>query len=153
LTSLTYGPALLWRALRHREFAAFDYALYLLLPSLVPLQAFLLVTQGSFVLAGSAPFFSGGGWGLDEVVFVLSSVSVTLSFVLTFVGLNAERQEYVLRDWIAFVLLMLTWLPIAMYGALTTWAAAWVTTPRSQEPYTAIKSDSAVKRGVADSRE
>jgi cellulose synthase/poly-beta-1,6-N-acetylglucosamine synthase-like glycosyltransferase len=153
LTSLTYGPALFWRALRGREFSAFDYALYLLLPSLVPLQAFLLLTQGGFILAGSEPFLGGGSWGLDEVVFLLSTFSVTFSFCLTFVGLNVERHEYVLRDWIAFVLLMLTWLPIAMYGAITSWAATWVTTPRSKEPYGTTVADPGLKRPVADSSE
>jgi cellulose synthase/poly-beta-1,6-N-acetylglucosamine synthase-like glycosyltransferase len=140
LTSLAFGPSLLWHALRHRSFAALDYALYLALPSLVPLQAFLIASWALTLLTGHGPLT--GDPSLPEVAFYGASLlAMALSCVLTYVGLNAERHEYVLRDWIAFVLLMATWLPIAIYGALTSWAATWVTTPRSHEPYTNVRAD------------
>ena len=146
-TALTYCPQLVWRGIKRRDISALDYAAYLLLPSLVPLQAFLLISLGGTLLLGYVPV---SAWGVTEAVWILATASLAFSCAMTYAGLNVERREYVLRDWVAFVLLMLTWLPIALYGALTSWAATWVTTPQST-PYTALSAERALKRGVVDS--
>ena len=45
-TAFIYGPSLVWKSMRHLDLSAFDTALYLLIPSLVPLQAILFILGG-----------------------------------------------------------------------------------------------------------
>lgn len=130
-TSLAYGPALAWRGITKLDISALDTALYLFLPSLVPFQALLGVFVLVSLLAGESvpqPALGLPATGIIPVIILLC-----VSLVLPYLGLRAEGRPYALRDWIAFLLLMLSWLPIALYGALTLRVRVWYRTPRQAE--------------------
>jgi len=147
-TALRYAPGLLARAATRRDLSAFDTALYLFLPSVVPFQAFL-------GLCGLASLLAGGGrpepmGGLPAVPFLAVAGVLGFSLFLPYLGLRAERARYAFRDWVAFLLLMLTWLPIAAFGAFTMWVEVWNRTPRRRAagPAEAAVSDPELLRSA-----
>jgi len=127
-TALSYAPALVVRALTRRDISALDTALYLLLPSVVPFQALLGVCGLGSLLANEA--WPQPAAGLPGVPFFVVAAVLGFSLLLPYLGLRAERAHYAFRDWVAFLLLMLTWLPIAAFGAFTMWVEVWNRTPR-----------------------
>jgi cellulose synthase/poly-beta-1,6-N-acetylglucosamine synthase-like glycosyltransferase len=127
-TTLAYAPALLWHALRKRDVSAFDTALYLALPSLVPFQALLLVWgAGQLLLPDVWPQSRFAGLPGAPPALLFSSLG--LSILLAYAGVASERRKPKWRDWASFTLLMASWLPIAVYAALTSWVRQWNRTP------------------------
>jgi hypothetical protein len=53
-----------------------------------------------------------------------------------------ERRQTDWRDWLAFLALMVSWLPIAVYAAMTTWVKSWHRTPHG-EPLAARRDEDA----------
>lgn len=129
LNAFAYSPALLWRSVRRLEPSSFDTALYLLLPSVVPLQAFLLVSDALHLLGGSL-WPRGEAAGLPNIPQGVLILVLGVSILLPLIALQVEHRRYLFRDWVAFMLLMLTWLPIAIFAAMTTWVGTWNRTPR-----------------------
>jgi hypothetical protein len=128
-TAFMYGPGLVWKSLRDFELSALDTALYLLIPSLVPLQAIVLIL-------GLAELALGDSWptgGLPHVPPVLVIGLLAFSVVLPYAGLLAERRRPTVPDLLAFMFLMATWIPVAVFAAMTTWVQTWHRTPRSSE--------------------
>ena len=127
MTTLREGPRLLLRAVRRSDLSALDSALYLALPSLVPLQALLICWTGLALvvdLSGLRAFPGIGALPIEVVVAVL-----VFSLVMPQLGVLAERRGFSLRDWAGFLLLMTSWLPLAVYGALTAGVRSWKPTP------------------------
>jgi hypothetical protein len=128
-TAFIYGPGLVWKSVREFDLSALDTALYLLIPSLVPLQAMLFVF-------GAAELIAGDAWptgGLPRIPVLLVIGVLAFSVVLPYAGLLAERRRPTVPDLLAFMFLMATWIPVAVYAALTTWVNTWHRTPRASE--------------------
>jgi cellulose synthase/poly-beta-1,6-N-acetylglucosamine synthase-like glycosyltransferase len=127
-TTLMHAPALIWRGLVKREFSSLDLALYLGLPSLTPIQAGFAVW-----LVGSAA--APGHWpnaeiaGLPRLPDAILLAALPLTLLVAYLGLLAERRSASWRDWLAFGLLMVSWLPIAVVAAFTTYVRSWHRTP------------------------
>jgi hypothetical protein len=135
-TAFIYGPGLVWKSLRHLDLSAFDTALYLLIPSLVPLQALLfLLGVGELLLGDSWP--TGG---MPHVPAWVIIGIVGFSVVLPYAGLLAERRRPTLPDMFAFMFLMVTWMPVAIFAAMTTWVQTWHRTPRADESADAART-------------
>ena len=128
-TFLLHGPSLVGKSLRELNVSSLDMALYLLIPSLVPLQAMLFVM-------GMAELVLGDVWpaaGLPGIpVWVVFAV-LALSMTLPFVALVAEKRKATWRDWLAFLFLMSTWIPVAIFASITLFARTWHRTPRQAE--------------------
>lgn len=128
-TFVLHGPSLVWKSLRELNLSSLDMALYLLIPSLVPLQALLLVF-------GLAELLLGDVWpttGLPGIpVFVVFAV-LALSMTLPFVALMAEKRQASWKDWLAFLFVMATWIPVAIFAAITMFVKTWHRTPRQAE--------------------
>jgi cellulose synthase/poly-beta-1,6-N-acetylglucosamine synthase-like glycosyltransferase len=127
MTTLREGPRLLLRAAQRLDLSALDSALYLALPSLVPLQAVLLVWLGISVAvdtSGLREFPGLGGIPLGVLAGALG-----FSLLMPQLGVLVERQGFSLRDWVGFILLMVSWLPLALFGALTWSVRSWKPTP------------------------
>lgn len=128
-TAFIYGPGLVWKSIRHLDLSAFDTALYLLVPSLVPLQAILgVLAVGELALGDSWP-----GGGMPHVPLAVVAGMLTFSVVLPYAGLLAERRRPTLPDMLAFMFLMFTWMPVAIYAAMTSWVQIWHRTPRAAD--------------------
>jgi cellulose synthase/poly-beta-1,6-N-acetylglucosamine synthase-like glycosyltransferase len=126
-TFFAYGPGLLWRSLRDLDFSALDTALYIAMPSLVPLQAFLLLQVAGDLVFGFWPRGSlGDSAGLPVWLLLVPLLG---SMVLPYVALLQEKRKANLNDWVAFFMLMLSWMPVAFYAALTNWVQTWHRTP------------------------
>ena len=135
-TAFIYGPGLVWKSVRHLDLSAFDTALYLLIPSLVPLQALLF-------LLGLGELLFGDSWprgGMPHVPAGVVIGVVGFSVVLPYAGLLAERRRPTLPDMFAFMFLMVTWMPVAIFAAMTTWVQTWHRTPRAGESSEAVGS-------------
>ena len=132
-TAMLHGPNLVWRAIRRLDFSAFDTALYLLLPSLVPLQAMMFVWAMGQLLAGDS-WPNGYFPGLPEIPVWLIFTLLAISLTEPFVGLLVEHRKAGMRDWIAYLFLMTTWTPVAIYAAMTAWVQTWHRTPREGDP-------------------
>lgn len=134
-TAFLYGPGLVWKSIRHFDLSAFDTALYLLIPSLVPLQAILgVLVIGELVLGDSWP-----DGGMPHVPLLLVFGVLAFSVVLPYAGLLSERRRPTLPDMLAFMFLMFTWMPVAIFAAMTTWVQTWHRTPRAEDE--AAKTD------------
>jgi hypothetical protein len=117
----------LLRAAQRLDLSALDSALYLALPSLVPLQAILLVWLGISVVVDTSWLreISGlGGLPLGVLAAILG-----FSLLMPQLGVLVERKGFSLRDWVGFILLMVSWLPLALFGALTWGVRSWKPTP------------------------
>ncbi len=136
ITAFEYAPALFWRSVRKLELSSFDTALYLFLPSIVPFQAFVILSElGHVTVGGIWP--RGTEAGLPNIPMVLLLGVLTVGLVLPLIALHIERRGYIFRDWVAFCLLMLTWLPLVGVAAMTTWVGTWHHTARGpREPAT-----------------
>jgi cellulose synthase/poly-beta-1,6-N-acetylglucosamine synthase-like glycosyltransferase len=131
ITAFVLMPRMMWRSIRHLDLSMFDTALYLLLPSIVPLQAYLLVSMFGHILPGGV-WPGASATGLIDIPVIAFVIVLALSLIMPSVGLHAEGRRYHFRDWVAFVLLMLTWIVIAIVAALTTWVGTWHRTPRTE---------------------
>jgi cellulose synthase/poly-beta-1,6-N-acetylglucosamine synthase-like glycosyltransferase len=126
-TTIAHGPGLLWRGLTKRDFSAFDTALYLALPSLVPFQALILVCGTATLLAPRRWY--GMVAGLPVIPEGLLFGAFGLTILLAYAGVTAEHRRANWRDWLAFLALMASWLPIAVFAAMTTSVRSWYRTP------------------------
>jgi hypothetical protein len=63
------------------------------------------------------------------VVFAVLALSMTLPFV----ALVAEKRKASWKDWLAFLFLMATWIPVAVFASITLFAKTWHRTPRQVE--------------------
>jgi hypothetical protein len=93
------------------------------------MQAFLVLLGAGEIVFGLV----GPHAGLPEIPVVVLVALLAASSLLPFFGLRAEHGHFKFRDWVAFLLLMLTWIPIAVVAALTTSVSTWYRTPRNQE--------------------
>jgi cellulose synthase/poly-beta-1,6-N-acetylglucosamine synthase-like glycosyltransferase len=126
-TTLAHGPGLLWRAVTRLDLSAFDTALYLAMPSLVPFQAVLLTCGlAALLLPGIWP---QEGAGLPPIPTSLLFGAFGLAVLLAYAGVTAEHRRVNWRDWLAFLALMGSWLPIAVFAAMTTYVRSWYRTP------------------------
>ncbi|MPZ48892.1 MAG: glycosyltransferase [Dehalococcoidia bacterium] len=127
-TTLVHGPGLLWRAVTKLDVSAFDTALYLAMPSLVPFQVGLLVLGiGETALPDAWPKARIGG--MPGIPAWLALAGFGLSIAVAYAGVAAEHRKADWRDWLAFLMLMATWLPIAVFAAMTTQVRRWYRTP------------------------
>ena len=128
VTTALHSPGLLLRGVRHADLSAFDMALYLALPSLTPFQAGMFVwAAGELLIPGVWPNAQIDGLPAIPPWLLLAGVSLTI--VVAFAGLTAEHRRVKVRDLAAFSLVMASWLPIAVYAAMTTWVRSWNRTP------------------------
>jgi cellulose synthase/poly-beta-1,6-N-acetylglucosamine synthase-like glycosyltransferase len=128
-TAFMYGPGLVWKSIRQFDLSAFDTALYLLIPSLVPLQAILfLMGMGELLLGESWP-----DGGMPHIPLLVVAGLLAFSVVLPYAGLLAERRRPTVPDLLAFMFLMATWMPVAVFAAMTTWVQTWHRTPRADD--------------------
>lgn len=131
-TAIMYGPSLVWRSIRHFDLSSLDTALYLLMPSLIPLQALLFVlTVGELALGDSWP---DGGMPHIPLLGVVAMVALTVA--LPFAALLSERRRPTVADMAAFFFLMCTWMPVAVFAASTSWVKTWNRTARDEEGVT-----------------
>lgn len=140
LTAVAHGPGLLWRTVRRGDLAAFDMALYLALPSLTPFQAGMLFWGvGESLLPGLWP--DARIDGLPAIPPWLLFAGLGLTAFVAFAGLTAEHRRVKPRDLAAFSLVMASWLPIALYAAMTTWVRSWNRTPHGEAELEADASE------------
>ena len=148
LTSLAHSPALLARALARADRSAFDMALYLALPSLTPFQAGMLVWGvGELLVPGIWP--DARIAGLPAIPPWLLFAGLGLTAFVAFAGLTAEHRRVKPRDLAAFSLVMASWLPIAVYAAMTAWVRSWNRTPHGQAAAEAAEDEEPVQPPVA----
>lgn len=130
MSTLLMGPALLRRAFRHRDLSALDTAMYLAMPSLVPLQALL---AGWLVL--SMVIDTPGGRevpGVGTLPLGVLAGALGLSLLLQAAAMFVDRQYLRPADCLSYIALMLTWMPLAVYAALTAGVRTWRPTPHGQ---------------------
>ena len=127
MTTLREGPRLLARAARRLDLSALDSALYLAMPSLVPLQALLIVWLGGSLLVDTSDLRTFAGLG--PVPIAVPAAVLVFSLVTPHLGILVERRGFSLRDWVGFLLLMTSWLPLAVFGAFTWTVRSWKPTP------------------------
>jgi cellulose synthase/poly-beta-1,6-N-acetylglucosamine synthase-like glycosyltransferase len=127
MTTLREGPRLLARAARRLDLSAFDSALYLAMPSLVPLQALLIVWLGASLLVDTSSLRTFVDFA--PVPIAVPGAVLVFSLVTPHLGILAERRGFSLRDWVGFLLLMTSWLPLAVFGAFTWTVRSWKPTP------------------------
>jgi cellulose synthase/poly-beta-1,6-N-acetylglucosamine synthase-like glycosyltransferase len=123
-TTLRFGPRLLLEAFTKGRPGNLDFALYLALPSTVPFQM-LLVGLGLAGLAGA---------GLPLLPWYALLGVFVLSIVLPQIALSREKRTAGVFDWLCFVVLMFTWIPVAFYAAVTLMAHNWRPTPKTEPP-------------------
>lgn len=127
MTTFREAPGLLARAVLRRDLSALDTALYLAMPSLVPLQAALVGWIGVSLVIDTSAVRSFPGLG--SLSLGVLATGLGLSLTMPFLGLLAERRRVSVRDWLSFAVLMATWIPVAVYGAMTVSVRSWRPTP------------------------
>lgn len=130
MTTLREGPKLVVRAIRRHDLSAFDTAMYLAMPSLVPFQSLLLCWLLFSVVVDTSSVREFPGIG--ALPLALTAAVLALSLAMPSIGIVAERRRLSIRDWLGFLALMTSWIPLALYGALTAGVRTWKPTPHGR---------------------
>jgi hypothetical protein len=95
----------------------------------VPLQAMLLVFGAAELVLGDLwPTYGLPGVPVWAVFFILA-----VSMAMPFLALLAEKRKASWKDWLAFLFLMTTWIPVALFATVTLFVRTWHRTPREAE--------------------
>ena len=139
MTTLVACPALLRRALLHRDLSALDTAMYLAMPSLVPLQVLLMGWIALSLLVDTSAVRDFPGLGVLPLEVLAAALG--LSFALQGAAMFVDRDSLRPVDCLSYVALMVTWMPLAIYAALTAGVRTWRPTPHGQTPVDASTVD------------
>ena len=83
---------------------------------------------------------------MPHISLLLVAGILAFSVVLPYAGLLSERRRPTMPDMLAFMFLMFTWMPGAVFAAMTTWVQTWHRTPRADDNVAAAPDAAAAAR-------